>query len=84
LALAYGADSCPSQMLKSVVFSAVSLDGNPANLQSGPVKLKLFLDPDGDGYAEVFANIELDERKFYFNEKDPEYRQILLSALTAA
>ena len=83
LAQVYEVDSSTSRMSKSVEFTAVSLGGNPADLENGPVKLKLFFDPDGDGYAEVYANFDLAAKKFYFNEKDPEYRPLLLSALSA-
>jgi hypothetical protein len=82
LAQVYEVDFPNSQMSKSVEFTAVSLGGNPANLENGPVKLKLFFEADGDGYAEVYANFDLAAKKFYFNEKDPEYRPLLLSALS--
>lgn len=83
LAHIYEVDSPTGQMSESAEFTAISLGGNPANIENGPVKLKLFFEPDGDGYAEVYANFDLAAKKFYFNEKDPEYRPFLLSALSA-
>lgn len=82
LAQVYEVDSPSGQMSKNVEFTAVSLGGNPADIENGPVKLKLFFEPDGDGYAEVYANFDLAAKKFYFNEKDPEYRPFILSALS--
>lgn len=84
LATLYGVESIASRMATTVEFAAISLKGNPSNLSNGPVKLKLFFEPENaDGYAEAYANFDLAERKFYFNEKDQEYRSPILRALSA-
>jgi hypothetical protein len=85
LAALYGAEATPSPMTKSAEFAAISLHGDPTDLESGPVKLKLFYESeDEESYAEVYANFDLQARKFYFNEKDPEYRAPILKALYAS
>jgi hypothetical protein len=84
LAQIYGTEFTPGKMSKSVEFAAISLEGNPTYLESGPVKMKLFFDPDGDDYAEVYANINLAAKKFCFNEKDPEYRPFIVRALSTS
>lgn len=84
LASLYGVKPVSNSMTESVEFTAISLEGAPTDLESGPVKLKLFYESKEKGcYAEVYANFDLQARKFYFNEKDPEYRVAILQALNA-
>lgn len=83
LAQIYGTEFMPGKMEQCVEFAAISLGGNPADLESGPVRMKLFFEPDGDDCAEVYANIDLAAKKFCFSEKDPEYRPLLVRALSS-
>jgi hypothetical protein len=72
----------PIGMKASTRFAGISLEGNPARLKDGPVKLKLFFESGRqDRYAEVFLNIELAKGRLYLREKDPEYRKAMVAAL---
>ncbi len=78
----YGTKLAPAGMNALTTFTALSLEGNPADLKAGPVKLKLFFETeDEDRYAEAFLNIEAEKSRIYFNEKDVEYRTPLVRAL---
>ena len=72
----------PKRMKNEARFSSMSLEGDPRDLEKGPVKLKLFFEsPAEDQYAELFTNIDLKARKLYISEKDPEYRKAIIKAL---
>ena len=74
----------PRRMKNEVRFSAISLEGDPRDLKKGPVKLKLFFESSAeDRYAEFFTNIDLQMRRLYLAEKDPEYRAAIVKALQA-
>ena len=80
----YGTKLAPAGMNAQTTFTALSLEGNPGNLAAGPVKLKLFFEPDEeDRYAEAFLNIDAEKSRISFNEKDEEYRMPLVRALGA-
>ncbi len=69
-------------MKNEVTFTAVGLEGNPRELEKGPVKLKLFIQGSAqDQYAEFYTNIDLKARRLYVSEKDPEYRGAIIRAL---
>ena len=73
----------PKQMAEATECSAISLQGDPARLRSGPVKLKLFFESEReDRYAELFLNIEAGRSRVFLSEKDPEYRKNIIVALT--
>ena len=81
----YGTHLSPVRMGPSTEFAAISLEGDPARLHAGPVKLKLFFESDDeDKYAELYLNIESERSRLYLNEKDPEYRQAVILALEGA
>jgi len=71
----------PKGMKSETKFSAISLDGDPRDLEKGPVELKLFFEASGRDYAELFTNIDLKSHKLYLGEKDPEYRGAIIRAL---
>ena len=78
----YETKQSPKRMKNEVTFTAVSLEGNPRELEKGPVKLKLFIHGSAqDQYAELYTNIDLKGRKLYVSEKDPEYRGAIVRAL---
>jgi hypothetical protein len=80
----YETDLSPRRMKNDVPFDAISLEGNPGDLEKGPVKLKLFFQSSHeDRYAELYTNIDLAARKIYLMEKDPEYREAFIRALQA-
>jgi hypothetical protein len=71
----------PVPAARPTVFSAISLEGDPGRLESGPTKLKLFYEPDSeDRYAEAFLNIDLAHRVAEFAEKDMDYRANIVRA----
>ena len=72
----------PKGMKREAKLRAVSLSGDPRDLEKGPVELKLFFEESGKDYAEFFTNIDLKSRKLHINEKDPEYRGAIIRALT--
>jgi hypothetical protein len=68
--------------IPEITSDAVSLEGDPADLRGGPLKLKLFFEGDDeDDYAEIYLNVDMDRARVDLNEKDPEYREPLLRAL---
>ena len=87
----YGADAAPAAMAARTQFSAVALEGDPARLDAGPVKLKLFYEPpaatkanedeEDPDYAELFLNVDAAAKRVEFHDKDPEYHDALLRAL---
>ena len=81
LATLYGLSPPAGPMLDHVAIQVVGLASDPSQVMSQPVKMKLFFGAD-EGYAEVYLNIDVAARRVEFHEKDPEYRQPLLDALT--
>ena len=75
----------PSKMDDKTEFNALAVAGNPKNLQTGPVKLRLlFVDPDDEErYAEVYLKIDLPRSRIELLEKDEAYRRPFLLALAA-
>jgi len=60
----------------------VSLGTDPARITEGPLKMKMFVEPEGDEseYAEFFLNVDLRGQVVQFHEKDNEYRENLIKA----
>ena len=82
----YGTGTAPSVMAKLTDFACLTLSGNPGELRSGPVRAKLFLEPEAEGsegYAELYTNVDLAAKKLEIREKDPEYRGAIVRALAA-
>ncbi len=89
LANLYGGPLRPEKMAPSTTFTAISLQGIPAQLEAGSTKIKLFFEPKEDSdeayerdYAEHYLNIDFASRVVEFHEKDPEYRDAMLRALS--
>ena len=63
-------------------FTGVSISGDARDLVSGPVAMKLFLEPSGDNdYAELYTNVALAARRLEVHEKDAGYRMPIVRAL---
>jgi hypothetical protein len=78
----YGTKVRPEAMASETPFTGASLEGDPANVATGPVKIKLFYEKGGEGsYAELFANIDLRARRVEVREKDSDYRAQIVRAL---
>jgi hypothetical protein len=72
----------PTSIRPTTTFTAISLEGEPADLTKGPTKIKLFFESDTeDRYAELYTNIDLANGLLQIHEKDPEYRLALIKAL---
>jgi len=75
----------PASMSSATIFNAITLEGDPRDPARGIVKIKLFFEPgDEEGYAELYANIDLQAGRVYVNEKDPDYRTPIIKALAAS
>ncbi len=80
----YGTNLSPEAMGEQTKFNGISLEGDPGNLDKGPVRIKLFFESDKeDEYAELFTNIELAARRLEVHEKDEGYRSPVIKALQA-
>jgi hypothetical protein len=60
----------------------VSLGTDPVRITEEPLKMKMFVEPEGDEseYAEFFLNVDLHGQVVQFHEKDNEYRENLIKA----
>jgi hypothetical protein len=82
LAALYGAEARAGKMREETAFTGISMAGEPASLDKGPVKLKLFFEREAeDRYAELYLNIDAAKKELWLNEKDTDYRRAILSAL---
>jgi hypothetical protein len=83
----YGSRISPKKMVDEETFTAIALHQGDLDFHNEPVKLKLFgkdIEPlDEDAYYELFFNVDLANGLVYWNEKDPDYREPLLRALSA-
>jgi hypothetical protein len=78
----YGTGLQPKKMRHETVFVGISLEGEPADLDRGPAKIKLFYEPDQeDRYVELYTNIDLAKGILQIHEKDPDYRKAVIKAL---
>lgn len=79
----YATKAKPTRMRDEVRFSGISLLGDPAHLEQGPANIKLFHESDKeDEYVEFFLNIDTKARRVEIREKDPEYREAVVRALS--
>jgi hypothetical protein len=83
LARQYSLPAPGVHMRKIIEVDAVGLNSDPRLLESSPVHMKLFFNPNGpeDTYAEVFLNADLSAKVVQFHEKDLDYRAPLLKSL---
>ena len=74
----------PKRMAEATEFSAISLEGDPNHLRSGPVALKLFFESENEErYAEMYLNVDAVGSRVVLAEKDPDYRKAVVLALTS-
>ncbi|MBN2711162.1 MAG: hypothetical protein JXR97_01815 [Planctomycetes bacterium] len=65
-----------------VLFTGITLGGNPAHTEIGSLKIKLFVESeDEDRYAELYTNIDITGKRLEIREKDPDYRDPVIRAL---
>jgi hypothetical protein len=73
------------RMRRNVDFAAVSLAGDPRQLEREPLKMKLFFEADVDDLcAEFYLNCDAARSLVQFHEKDTDYRGPIILALTEA
>lgn len=86
LAGLYGSKRKPRTMIGEESFTAIALHQGNLDWNREPVKLKIFgrdAEPlDEDAYYESFFNVDFAGGFVYWNEKDPDYREPLLRALS--
>ena len=60
----------------------VSIGTDPTRITEEPLKMKMFVEPEGDDskYAEFFLNVDLRGQVVQFHEKDNGYRENLVRA----
>jgi hypothetical protein len=80
----YGYPTDKAFTMNDTRFDMFSLNAEQADLSKGYFKFKLFFDPyDSLGlYSELFLNVNIPENEIELNEKDLEYRPVLIKALT--
>ena len=68
----------------NISFYIFSLNQEQADLSKGYYKFKLFFDPSDELglYSEVYLNVNIPENEVELREKDPEYRENLIKAMT--
>ncbi|MGC3981418.1 MAG: hypothetical protein QM808_09180 [Steroidobacteraceae bacterium] len=71
------------RMLAEIKAEAVGLDSDPRKIKTNPVHMKLFFHSESEErYAEVYVNVDVAGKVVQFHEKDPEYRENVIRALT--
>ena len=70
------------EMIDLVETMVVSIGTDPARITEEPLKMKMFVEPEGDDskYAEFFLNVDLRGQVVQFHEKDNGYRENLVRA----
>jgi hypothetical protein len=88
LSALYGEPAPPKRMAASTRFTAISLQGTPAQLEAGMTKIKLFFEPQDESeeaherlYVEHYLNIDTASAQVGFLEKDNAYRDAMLRVL---
>ena len=73
----------PQSMRKNeILFTGITLEGDPRALSSSPLKIKLFVESeDEEKYAELYTNIDVQGRRLEIGEKDPDYRDPIMRAI---
>jgi hypothetical protein len=87
MARLYGLEGAGRRMVDVVVFAGIALHQVGVDMEAEAIKLKLFCrdapDDPPDNYSESFFNLSLPEGLVAWNEKDVEYRDPLVRALTS-
>jgi hypothetical protein len=73
-----------NKFTNKISFDIFSLNQEQADLSKGYYKFKLFFDPNDELglYSELYLNINLPDNEVELKEKDPEYRENLIKAMT--
>lgn len=88
LAKLYGMAPVIRTMVPSETYTAIALQQDQTDLASNHVRIKIFGRDDDDApeddYYESFFNVDLPSGLVYWNEKDEDYREPLMRALSVA
>ena len=84
IATLYSVELSKPNFSNSVATTAFALEQHLFNLEKNNVKFKVFFNDQGDEreYAELFTNIDIPKNRLELHEKDPEYRNNVVKALT--
>lgn len=86
LAELYGLPQEQRQMVDCFSFTAIALHQDGVDMEVEPISIKLFgndgEDMSEEVYFESFFKLDLPSKLVYWNEKDPEYREALINALS--
>jgi hypothetical protein len=86
LSALYGRDDINLKMIEKETFTAIALHQGPLDMENEQLKIKIFgrdEEPfDEEMYNESFFNLDLTNGFVYWNEKDPDYREPLIRALS--
>ena len=79
----YGTKLDPKAMRQEAKFNGISLQGDPADLAKGELRLKLTSEAsDPARQAELYTNIDLSKHELRIAEKDAGFRKAVIQALT--
>jgi hypothetical protein len=73
-----------------ILFTGISIEGNPASVEDQALTIKLFIEAEDaedddqfeERYTELFTKINVSAGWLEICEKDPEYRDPLMRALS--
>jgi len=84
LSLLYNFPTEKKFSVNHVTFDIFSLNEVQADLEKGYFRFKLFFDPNDDFglYSELYLNVNLPDSEVEIHEKDVEYRENLINAMT--
>jgi hypothetical protein len=84
MAKLYEVQNSKATFASSVTATVIPLDGDPKRLRTEPVKYKAFFnEADEEKYAELYTNVNLPAGTVELFEKDPEYRENIILALSS-
>lgn len=88
LAELYGIKIPKDTKLTNISLIGIALEGEITNIETENLKIKCFFDQDENGneydeYAEIYLNINVQDKLANLNEKDQEYREAIITLLSA-
>jgi hypothetical protein len=84
-ATSYGIPAHHLSLPVTVATTAIAFEGNPANIQSQPLRFKIEhpSDKNSQDYFELFVNTDLANNKVQLSEKEVDFRPAVLNAFGA-
>jgi hypothetical protein len=88
IAKLYASNVHPLKMIERESYTAIALHQGQIDMESEAIKIKIFgrdsEDDSEDDYYETFFNLDLPNGFVFWNEKDQDYRDPLLRALSGS